>query len=312
MDYSIERLDLRGPSVHGAGLFELYQSVTAAYPGGVYWYHGDSQESWRNVFLCLCGGRLIGKSQVMVYDEQKSDSPETAEHKIYMTVRVLPEYEGETEVFDLLYEAAYKRALELKRKFPCIRPCQFKMGNMDNETVYNQFCVKKGFRQHNDIYHMTLSLEENHVGAAAGKQQVEEIGYRRFFLCNQDEKNRFLALEQKCFCGDDVMSPQRLECLLDSDWVAAFCAEKDGELVGAVFSECDGGPVMVEDLMVHPAFRRNGIARNLLDMVISEAKKAGMEEIKLSVFTHNEEALRVYTSAGFSVEALERRFVMYI
>lgn len=80
--YTIEKLDIKK---HGNGLYNLWQAVSSKYPGGIYWYHGDTNKQWENAFVCLDGDKLIGA--VMV-DQDGDDIPEIE------SVAVLGQYRG--------------------------------------------------------------------------------------------------------------------------------------------------------------------------------------------------------------------------
>jgi len=57
----------------------------------------------------------------------------------------------------------------------------------------------------------------------------------------------------------------------------------------------------VTNLAVHPSFRRRGIARALLDHVLKEARRSGVELVFLEVRPTNVEALALYESFDFRV-----------
>jgi ribosomal protein S18 acetylase RimI-like enzyme len=55
----------------------------------------------------------------------------------------------------------------------------------------------------------------------------------------------------------------------------------------------------IRDLYVAPPHRRRGIARTLLQHVISSARAAGVLRVSLQTETENIPAIRLYTAAGF-------------
>jgi ribosomal-protein-alanine acetyltransferase len=60
----------------------------------------------------------------------------------------------------------------------------------------------------------------------------------------------------------------------------------------------------INNLAVHPEWRRLGVARALLDVVLREAAAAGAHEATLEVRRSNAPALKLYESLGFSVEGV--------
>ena len=59
------------------------------------------------------------------------------------------------------------------------------------------------------------------------------------------------------------------------------------------------GEVDIHNLAVHPAFRRRGVGRSLLQAVVSEAKHRGSTRVMLEVRKSNDVAQRLYQSLGF-------------
>lgn len=55
----------------------------------------------------------------------------------------------------------------------------------------------------------------------------------------------------------------------------------------------------IEEFGVSPAFRRQGIARALIDFCRGEAAKRGLSRIELDVWAFNEDALKFYEAVGF-------------
>lgn len=64
------------------------------------------------------------------------------------------------------------------------------------------------------------------------------------------------------------------------------------------------GRARVQNLAVHPAFRRRGIGRWLLLNTLTEAKAAGAISAALEVRAGNQAAKRLYASLGFQPRAV--------
>ncbi|MBM2622853.1 GNAT family N-acetyltransferase [Actinoplanes sp. LDG1-06] len=56
---------------------------------------------------------------------------------------------------------------------------------------------------------------------------------------------------------------------------------------------------MVRDLYVPPRFRRQGVARELIDWVVAAARAAGARRVSLQTETGNAPAHALYAAAGF-------------
>ena len=65
----------------------------------------------------------------------------------------------------------------------------------------------------------------------------------------------------------------------------------------------------VRSVYVRQSHRRGGIARQLLDRLVEDARAAGIESLILSVLSTNLSARRLYESAGFDVYGEEPRAI---
>ena len=63
---------------------------------------------------------------------------------------------------------------------------------------------------------------------------------------------------------------------------------------------------MVSGLAVGPEYRRRGIGRALLDAAAEEARARGARRLTLRVLGPNAQARRLYETAGFVVEGIQR------
>lgn len=62
------------------------------------------------------------------------------------------------------------------------------------------------------------------------------------------------------------------------------------------------------NLAVHPLARRRGHARQLLRLLLQEARKMGMQKIVLEVRERNEAAIALYETTGFRLAGLRKRY----
>lgn len=83
-------------------------------------------------------------------------------------------------------------------------------------------------------------------------------------------------------------------------------AEHDGQIVGWCDICRHSMPGFTHrgalGMGVHPAFRRQGVGRRLLDAALAAAKKAGIERVELEVFAANTPAIQLYHSVRFAEE----------
>ena len=88
-----------------------------------------------------------------------------------------------------------------------------------------------------------------------------------------------------------------------------YIAEADGRFAGCVSCwllipyECQLGNVAV-----CPEMRRRGVARTLLNTLISDAEKLGLLDITLEVRASNDPAIALYKSLGFEQEGVRKGY----
>ena len=80
--------------------------------------------------------------------------------------------------------------------------------------------------------------------------------------------------------------------------------ETDGGLVGAVLWAEDDGALYLSRLAVHPAHRRRGIARALIDEAEREAGRRGLARMTLGVRLVLDDNRRLFASCGFTETTL--------
>lgn len=85
-------------------------------------------------------------------------------------------------------------------------------------------------------------------------------------------------------------------------------ARFDGEIVGYCFSLGMKNMVHLLNLAVHPDYRRQGIARRLLDEIFSFARSHRKSYVFLEVRKSNDIAKRLYASVGFTHVSTWQRY----
>lgn len=93
----------------------------------------------------------------------------------------------------------------------------------------------------------------------------------------------------------------------EEDENQVLVAEVDGKVVGYVFFENRAGTALetaytwasVNDLYVHPAYRRKGIATKLMKHTFDYLKSIGVTHVRLYVMIDNHAAINLYRKFGF-------------
>lgn len=84
-----------------------------------------------------------------------------------------------------------------------------------------------------------------------------------------------------------------------------FCARNHNNLIGLIsvyLNDCISKIGYITLVHVCVNFRNYGIASNLLDQVIVEAKKYGFKIIDLEVYIQNRKAINLYQKKGFFIK----------
>jgi ribosomal protein S18 acetylase RimI-like enzyme len=91
--------------------------------------------------------------------------------------------------------------------------------------------------------------------------------------------------------------------------MGGFVWDRDGRVVGNVnlipFTTRGNRNFLVANVAVHPACRRQGIARSLTNQAVERGRQLGMKSVWLHVREENEAAVSLYQSLGFA-ERLRR------
>lgn len=157
--------------------------------------------------------------------------------------------------------------------------------------------------------------DEMRAGAAARSMRKMEI--RRARMEDYAQLRALMAMDFEFHRGarPDYFKPSadyrkaELEELLDAPQSIAWVAALDGRVVGLCFGRirrtqenefCRAREIaFIEDIVVQPEFRGQGIASALLERARAQAKAAKVEGMELCAWAFNEAALRLYARAGF-------------
>ncbi|MBQ7848878.1 MAG: GNAT family N-acetyltransferase [Clostridia bacterium] len=80
-----------------------------------------------------------------------------------------------------------------------------------------------------------------------------------------------------------------------------FVAEEDGRIAGVILSGHDGRRGFIHHTAVHPDFRRQGVARRLVDCALAALEAEGIHKAALVAFRRNEGGNAFWERVGFTV-----------
>jgi len=104
-----------------------------------------------------------------------------------------------------------------------------------------------------------------------------------------------------------------LRTQLDEPNTIVLVADRDGEVLGYSYADVEGNDYMslrgpagvVQDIVVDPAHRQNGVGRMLLDATLEALNARGVPRVVLSTAERNVPAQRLFERAGFRRTMIE-------
>ena len=117
-----------------------------------------------------------------------------------------------------------------------------------------------------------------------------------------DRYDNVYALWQQC-SGVGLSNADSLESIamyLDRNPGMSFIAAIDDSVVGTILAGHDGRRGYIHHLAVHPAHRRKGIARKLVEHSLIRLKEATIQKCHIFIFNDNEDGIAFWKSEGWS------------
>jgi ribosomal-protein-alanine N-acetyltransferase len=130
------------------------------------------------------------------------------------------------------------------------------------------------------------------------------------------------TLRQMTWRDIPVLSAMELQLFADDAWSEAtwwaelagrprrsyVVGDQGGAVVGYAGVDCGGEVADVMTIATAPAARGQGLGRDLMQWLIGEARRAGAEHLMLEVRADNTAAQRLYTTTGFAMLTVRRRY----
>lgn len=96
-------------------------------------------------------------------------------------------------------------------------------------------------------------------------------------------------------------SKKRIKIFLERNPNSCFAAECDNKIIGTILGANDGRRGIIYHLMVKPEYRKNGIAKKLLEKVEKRLKKDGIRRIYLFVLKKNKIGNKFWEDNGYVI-----------
>lgn len=147
------------------------------------------------------------------------------------------------------------------------------------------------------------------LAAAADMEAIGRLGAMLVKVHHDFDQQRFLPPTEATPSGYASF----LESQLRNEKVIILLAEIDGAIAGYSYAGIEGtdwmslrGPAgVIYDILVDPAYRRQGIGMQLLEAMIDVLKSRNTKQVVLSTADRNEDAQRLFERAGFRRTMIE-------
>ncbi len=133
---------------------------------------------------------------------------------------------------------------------------------------------------------------------------MELTGKVRLMDCGDIEA----AAEIEKACFSESWSESLLRSGLSSSLDSYLVYQEDEQVLGYCVLRVLGDEGELQRIAVLPQVQGRGIARKLMDALVSAARLKGAREISLEVRESNQRAINLYESYGFRQEAVRRGY----
>lgn len=113
-------------------------------------------------------------------------------------------------------------------------------------------------------------------------------------------------LEKLCF--NDPWSENSIASELDNRLSCWLVAIADDKVVGYVGSQTVLGETDMMNIAIHPDYRKQGIATELISALIEALNERGSHSLMLEVRASNEPAKSLYLKMGFDVVGVRKNY----
>jgi L-amino acid N-acyltransferase YncA len=126
-------------------------------------------------------------------------------------------------------------------------------------------------------------------------------------------KRKWEELDQNLIDQLGASNDKAFKTYLDSG--LSYVAREDGQIVGFVFAQMIDHvsnipkAVWVENIGVHPSYRRRGIGYQLMKKVSVEGKKMGAKAVQSTIMPENAKSMMLHKKIGFFLDARKIAFL---
>jgi ribosomal-protein-alanine N-acetyltransferase len=152
------------------------------------------------------------------------------------------------------------------------------------------------------LFSLYMSKDKK-IPESKAAQKVENISLRPFAKA---DLSRVLEIERISF-----LSPWKEEFFISESRNPHSCflvAEKKEEVLGYICCWFIAEEGQILNIAVHPDSRQSGLGKLLVQEILKEAKKKGVDSLSLEVRKSNIAALSLYKELGFYETTIRRKY----
>ncbi|MBQ2932104.1 MAG: ribosomal protein S18-alanine N-acetyltransferase [Clostridia bacterium] len=123
---------------------------------------------------------------------------------------------------------------------------------------------------------------------------------------NRSHIDGMVVVEEQCF--NSGYARKTFEKEIENKIAIYFAAVKEEKVVGYVGLWDICGTAEIIDVAVHRDYRRQGVAKRLLEAMIGECESRGIFEVNLEVRESNFAARELYRKLGFLENGLRKKY----
>ncbi|HEY8443756.1 MAG TPA: ribosomal protein S18-alanine N-acetyltransferase [Clostridia bacterium] len=122
-----------------------------------------------------------------------------------------------------------------------------------------------------------------------------------------EDLTEIISLERICF-GEDAWSEQNFRDVLASGITKIFVYAIEAKIAAYAVLTVIFDEAHLDNIAVHPEYRRQGIARELIVYLLDILKDIRIKKITLEVRVSNTAAINLYKSLGFVIEGVRKKY----
>lgn len=227
----------------------------------------------------------------------------TIEHplNIYIDIEMKNEDEFGNEVSDKLLDGLTRRAYEVQKEYPGIKSRLY-TGCLINEIKKYNFYTSKGFIHDEGTY-----ILECDINSYINKEVLlPNIEIRESKSLSAVDQGNFIKLHNDIFIK--TINNELLDEINEKEMVRYYTAYNKDEIIGNILihaEETKNGALVgkIENLFVVEKWRKNELARYLMNQAMDYFNENDIEVIHLEVWNANKIAYSFYQNIGFKFKA---------